>query len=105
MDIHETNLNNKSRLLEAADVLQHMGEAFSELVRGEDDDSRSAVTAQIQMTIACCYVKELANHLNDGMEFYDALRATARGELKINPKAAAAIERIERRHNDPMSKN
>lgn len=48
---------------------------------------------------------ELAKHLHDGNAFYDALRATVRGELKIEPDVAVEWQAHLDRLPDPTRHN
>lgn len=73
------------RLMEAAGVLDELNSAFIALPESE----REAILASLTLTMAQMYLVEMANHLLDGKEPYDALLATARGEMKL-PKAAEA---------------
>lgn len=71
------------KLMEAAKVLEGLNDAFVDL----PESQREAVLASLTLTMAQMYLVEMANHLIDGKEPYDALLATARGEMKL-PKAA-----------------
>ncbi|NRF70356.1 hypothetical protein HLB44_25430 [Aquincola sp. S2] len=67
------------RLAAAADVLSWLGNRASLL----PDDQPNGVTMGLQLTLAASYLVEYQRHLVDGMEPYDALLATARGELRL----------------------
>lgn len=73
----------KERLLEAVDVLTDLQAAFSELQMYDDAQDRNAAQAGILCAMASLRAVELAQHLSEGMEFHDALRATVRGEMKL----------------------
>ena len=50
------------------------------------DDPVKGVEMQLHLTMAQLYLAEFAKHLQNGNEPYDALLATARGELELTQK-------------------
>ena len=95
----------KDRLLEAVDVLVSLQSAFTSLRMFNDDEDRKASIAGIECVMVGMYAMELAKNLHDGMEFHDALRATVRGQMKIDPKHSQELEKAIRDMNDPMKRN
>ncbi len=67
------------KILQAIDVLQWLGQRAGELPDSKD----KGVQMHLQMQMASLYLLEYAKHLHDGMEAYDALLATARGEMEL----------------------
>lgn len=47
------------------------------------EDSAKGVVMALQFTVSGLYIAELQKHMVDGMEPYDALLATVRGELQL----------------------
>lgn len=70
---------NVQQLQDCAAVLGEMSSNFLAL----PTDKANAVQAGTYCLMAQSYVLELAKHLTDGMEPYDAFVATAKGELEI----------------------
>lgn len=70
---------NIQRLQDCAAVLGEMSDNFMKM----PSDKESASQAGLYCLLAKTYVLEFAKHLTDGMEPFDALEATARGDLKI----------------------
>jgi hypothetical protein len=89
------------KLLDAADTLSSLSEAFSNLQMPDEDQSCKAASAGISCSLVMLICAELAKHLNDGKELFEALRATARGELPIPPGVTAELQRL----NDPKRHN
>ena len=70
---------NIEQLLSCAAVLGEMSNNFTAL----PTDKENAVQAGLYCQMAQLYVLELAKHLTDGMEPYDAIVSTANGELEL----------------------
>ena len=70
---------NPERLLEAAAVASSLTSAFI----GMPENERENAVASLTLTLAAGYMAEMAYHLRAGKEPYDAVLATARGEMKI----------------------
>ena len=68
------------------EVLGTMAKNFAAM----PEDRKNAVTAGLHCVMAQSYVVELAKHLSDGMEPYDAMEATAKGTMAI-PESAATV--------------
>lgn len=73
------------KLMEAAAVINELNNGFVDL----PESPREATLASLTLTMAELYLVEMANHLIEGKEPYDALLATARGEMTL-PKSAEA---------------
>lgn len=73
------------KLMAAAKVVEELNQGFIDM----PEAPRESTLASLTLTMAQMYLVEMANHLVDGKEPYDALLATARGEMKL-PKAAEA---------------
>jgi hypothetical protein len=80
---------NIQQLLDCADVLGEMSNNFTALPA----DKANAVLAGANCMMARLCVLELAKHLTDGMEPYDAFVATANGELEI-PESTALVLKV-----------
>lgn len=78
---------NSKQLLEAADVLDWVSVRLKELPEARGD----ALTASLHCTIANMIVVELARHLSDGVDPYDALRRAAVGSLTIRPEKGEVL--------------
>ena len=55
-------------------------------------DKENAVQAGVYCQIAQLYILELATHLTDDIEPYDAIVATANGELEIGESKALVFK-------------
>ncbi|MBL8339530.1 MAG: hypothetical protein JNM97_22380 [Rhodoferax sp.] len=77
---------NIDRLSICSEVLGAMAANFAAM----PEDRKNAVTAGLHCVMAQSYVVELARHLADGMEPYDAMEATAKGTMAI-PESAATV--------------
>jgi hypothetical protein len=100
MDELENSLN-KADLLQLVAMLADLQRAFASLQMQSDEDKRKAVMAGLECVIAGMRAMELAKHLHDGKQFYDALRATVRGDLKIEPDVAIEWQAHLDRLRDP----
>jgi len=78
---------NSKQLLEAAEVLDWVSVRLKELPEARPD----ALTASLHCTMANMVVVELARHLRDGVDPYDALRLAAVGSLTIRPEKAEIL--------------
>lgn len=74
----------KDRLLDVSDALVTLQRAFCDIKMSNEEQAKQAIQASNCCLMASLYVIELAAHLHDGMEFHEAMRATARGELKLS---------------------
>ncbi len=72
---------NANQLLGAAEVLEWMSVRLKELPEARED----ALSASLHCTIASMIAVELAKHLKDGVEPYEALRLAAIGTLIRRP--------------------
>jgi len=95
----------KERLLEAVDVLTDLQSAFSDLRMYDEEHDRNAAQAGILCAMASLHAVELAKHLADGLDFYDALRATVRGEMKLPESFSKEWSEAMARLNDPKRHN
>ncbi|OGA51053.1 MAG: hypothetical protein A3F74_13135 [Betaproteobacteria bacterium RIFCSPLOWO2_12_FULL_62_58] len=77
------------KLVGASCVLSELSVALASM---PDEAEKSAIAA-ISITIANLYLIELAKHLGAGMEPYDAMVATARGDMGI-PESKATLLRV-----------
>lgn len=77
---------NIRQLQECAAVLGEMSNNFNAL----PTDRTNAVQAGLYCLMAQTYALEIAKHLTDGMEPYDAFVAAANGELEI-PESKALM--------------
>lgn len=66
-------------LLDAVGIIEQVADNFNQM----PEDEKNAVKASLHCRMASTYLIELAKHLQDGMEPYDAYLATARGEMPI----------------------
>ena len=71
---------NKRQLLDAIDVLGWVGDRMG----GLPEEQKAAVLARLQIQVAQSFLLELVGHMVDGVEPYDALLATVRGETPID---------------------
>lgn len=78
---------NSRQLLLAAGVLDWLSVKLKELPEARPD----ALTASLHCTIANMVIVELAKHLSDGVEPYEALRLAAVGSLTIRPEKSEIL--------------
>jgi hypothetical protein len=78
---------NSKQLLEAAKVLDWVSVRLKELPEARPD----ALTASLHCTMANMIVVELARHLSDGVDPYEALRLAAVGSLTIRPQKSEIL--------------
>lgn len=78
---------DKQSLRICGEVLSTLTEHFSKI----PENKREALQAAAVCTVAHSYVVELAVHLANGMEPYDACVATVEGTLEIPPSAATVF--------------
>ena len=78
---------NPEQLLNAADALAWISVRLKELPEARED----ALSAALHCTIANMVVVELAKHISEGVEPYDALRLAAIGSLPARPKKDETI--------------
>ena len=71
---------NIERILEASEAVGWL----SEQAATTTDESR--LQMGLALVMAHSYLTEYAAHLSRGIEPYDALEATARGELELSPR-------------------
>lgn len=76
-------------LLQRGKVLSQVSERFGEI----PENQHKCIEACIHLTIANLYIMELAHHVSDGMDPYDAIIATANGELNL-PESTASLIRL-----------
>lgn len=79
------------RLSAAADVLSALQDAFGSLVQIGEKDGADAAQAACYSAIAASYVSELAHYLRNGSGFFDAVRKTQRGELRLTVEQEATF--------------
>lgn len=77
---------NIDQLLACSEVLGEMLNNFAAMPTHKEE----AAQAALHLAMVQLYVTEYAAHLTNGLEPYDALVATAKGELKIPPSASGA---------------
>ena len=77
---------NLEQLLACADVL---GEMSANLAAMPSNNTK-ALEAGLHCVLAQSLVAEYASHISKGMEPFDAMEATVRGELEI-PEAKAVV--------------
>jgi hypothetical protein len=70
---------DRQRILDAMEVLRELGAAFSSLPESREN----AGYAAMQCELTAQYLHELAKHLFDGDEPYDALLKTAQGNTPL----------------------
>ena len=80
---------NIQQLHDCAAVLGEMSNNLTAL----PTDKENVVQAGLHCQIVQLYVLELAKHLSEGMEPYDAIVATANGELEI-PESTALVFKV-----------
>ncbi|MBA3597965.1 MAG: hypothetical protein H0W40_11410 [Methylibium sp.] len=73
---------NAKQVAGADDVLSWLSEQASCLPEAREN----AVQMTVVLTMARLYLVEFATHLSRGMEPYDALKATANGELEFTQR-------------------
>lgn len=74
---------NIDQLLACSEVLGEMANNFAAMPTHKEE----AAQAALHLSMVKLYVIEYAAHLANGLEPYDAMVATAKGELKIPPSA------------------
>jgi hypothetical protein len=77
---------NVDQLLACADVLGQMSANFSAM----PSDNTKALEAGLYCLNAQSLIVEYASHLSSGMEPFDAMEATVRGELAM-PESKAVV--------------
>ncbi len=77
---------NLEQLSTCIDVLGKMSENFAAM----PSDNKKALEAGLYCVLAQSLVAEYASHISKGMEPFDAMEATVRGELEI-PEAKAVV--------------
>jgi hypothetical protein len=70
---------NVQQLLDAVSTLQEVGEAFSNM----PEEEKESTIASLHMTAANLYLIQLAKHLQDGVEPYDAVLMVAKGDTPL----------------------
>lgn len=70
---------NVEKLRQAASVLNELSEAFGRLPESQVE----AVTASLHCQLVNTYLVEIAKHLSDGMDTYDALVRAALGDTSL----------------------
>jgi len=80
---------NIEKLLACGDQLTELSATFAALPGSVD-----GVAAAAYFTIAANYVAELARHLSEGMEPFDAVEATARGSLELEDSPALTTLKV-----------
>ena len=83
---------NSEQLMTAANTLAWVSVRLKELPEVRED----ALSASLHCTIASFVVVELARHLADGVEPYEALRLAAIGSLVPRPEKGETIRLLER---------
>jgi len=67
------------KLLEAASVINEVTEAFTSMPGGKEEAASAALACALVNT----YIVELAKHLSEGMDTYDACLITVKGETPL----------------------
>lgn len=91
---------NSEQLLNAADALAWVSLRLKELPESRED----ALSASLHCTIANMIVVELAKHLAEGVDPYEALRLSAIGSLPLRPDKGETLRllaNMARRAKDP----
>jgi hypothetical protein len=73
---------NVDQLLAASDVLGWMSDRLSDLPENKEE----GVVASLQCLLGRTIILQLAKHLQDGVEPYEALRRTAIGDLPLTQR-------------------
>lgn len=81
------NTEHIERLLAASQTCSELGQRLVELPEAREE----AMQAGLVCSMASLIMSEMAKHLADGAEPYEALRRTALGELSIPPEKATAL--------------
>lgn len=68
------------QILQCVDVLNELTKHLAEL----PEEQSKALAAGCQLAIAATYLTEMGAHMAQGMEPYDALVASLRGELRLS---------------------
>lgn len=71
---------NVDKLLQAVSVIEEVADAFNDM----PEDQKASVAASLHCRITSLYLLELAKHLQDGMEPYDACLETLRGKMALS---------------------
>ena len=79
----------QTRLQAAADTLGQLAQNFASM----PTEKERAAEAGLYLVLAQAILTELAMHLSRGLDHYEAMEATARGELKF-PDSAATVLRL-----------
>ncbi len=79
----------REELLEAARVLNLVSKAFADC----PEEKEKSLEASLFLTLANYYIVELASHIGDGDETYDAVVKTVRGELVL-PESKQTLLKI-----------
>lgn len=70
---------NVEKLLHAVSVIEEVADAFGTM----PEDQKECLMASLQCRMVSLYLLELAKHLQDGMEPYDACLAAAQGKTPL----------------------
>lgn len=70
---------NVEKLLQAVSAIEEVADAFGRI----PEDQNECVSASLQCRLVSLYLIQLAKHLHDGMDIYDALLITAQGKTLL----------------------
>jgi len=76
------------KLLAAIEIINEVGDAFNAC----PEDRPKAIEAALFLVLAGNYLSELAVHMHNGVELYDAALNTARGELQLTDAQQTLIK-------------
>lgn len=68
------------KLMQAVSAIEEVADAFGNM----PEDQKECVEASLHCRITSLYLIELAKHLQEGMEPYDACLATAQGKTLLS---------------------
>lgn len=71
---------NVKKLIQAVSVIEEVADAFNRM----PEDQKESVAASLHCRIVSLYIIELAKHLQDGLEPYDACLAAVQGKTPLS---------------------
>jgi len=82
------------KLIDAITVIEQVADNFGSM----PEDKKGSVTAALHCRMCGLYLVELAKHLQDGMDPYDAYIAAALGDMEL-PETAQTVANLLRPEN------
>jgi hypothetical protein len=73
------------KLLDAVNVIEEVCDFFGKL----PEEQQECVTAALHCRLVSLYLIQLAKHLQNGMDTYDACLATAQGKMTLEEMGAS----------------